>query len=114
MSNTNADIPAASAVPQAAREEAERRWPLWRNLRSSWDARAMQAAFVDGAQWQADQPSAEPTEAEIQAAARSLDGYDSTAEGITQSWGDLSEESQQHYLGAARAALVAAREVSGR
>ena len=218
MSNTNTDIPAASAVTRAAREEAERRWPYSAEFET--ERAFLCSAFVDGAQWQADrpsgdeyhtmeelyeyrmlynahavrgwlaagisvvkshrhhdgeecfgggwfivtaqlpsgqvsnhyrnefwnlfdcpeveaapewdghtpqiaaerlraalnsdQPSAEPTEAEIRAAARAMDGYDSTVEGITQSWEDLSEDSQRNYLGAARAALVAAREVSGR
>lgn len=61
-----------------------------------------------------DSPADEPTDAEVAAAARALDGYDSTVEGVVQDWAGLTEMSRQHYLGAARAALAAAREVSGR
>lgn len=56
----------------------------------------------------------DPTDAEIRAAAEAMDGYDSAVEGVIQSWDDLTEMSQQHYLGSASAALLAAREVSGR
>lgn len=55
-----------------------------------------------------------PTDAEVEAAARALDGYDSTVEGVVQDWEGLTELSRQHYLGAARAALVAARKAAGR
>lgn len=55
---------------------------------------------------------ADPTDAEVRAAAEAMDGYESAVEGVTQSWDDLTEMSQQHYLGSARAALVAARKVS--
>ena len=55
-----------------------------------------------------------PTDAEVQAAAEAMEGYDSAVEGITSSWDDRTEMSQQHYLGSARAALLAAREVAGR
>ena len=56
----------------------------------------------------------EPTDAEVRAAAEAMDGYDSAVGGVIQSWDDLTEMSQQHYLGSARAALLAAREVAGR
>ena len=49
---------------------------------------------------QPEQP--EPTDAEVRAAAEAMDGYDSAVEGVTQSWDDLTEMSQQHYLGSAR------------
>lgn len=74
---------------------------------------AREAAHATFAHVQAEQAD-EPTDAEVRAAAEAMDGYDSAMEGVTQSWDDLTEMSQQHYLGSARAALVAAREVSGR
>jgi hypothetical protein len=55
----------------------------------------------------------DPTYAEVRAAAEAMDGYDSAVEGVTQSWDVLTEMSQQHYLGSARAALVAARIARG-
>lgn len=53
-----------------------------------------------------------PTDAEVRAAAEAMEGYDSAVEGITSSWDDLTEMSQQHYLGSARAALIASRKVA--
>jgi len=55
-----------------------------------------------------------PTDAEVQAAAKAMDGYDCAAAGIICDWDDLPEENRQLCLGSARAALVAAREVAGR
>ena len=53
-----------------------------------------------------------PTDAEVQAAAKAMDGYDCAAAGIICDWDDLPEENRQLCLGSARAALVAARKVA--
>lgn len=55
-----------------------------------------------------------PTTAEVEAAARAMDAFDSAEEGVISPWEDLGSLSQAHYLGSARAALTEAREVSGR
>lgn len=56
---------------------------------------------------------AAPTDAEIQAAAEGINDYEGGVDGgVSLAWDDLSALLQQHYLGTARAALVAAREVT--
>ena len=55
---------------------------------------------------------AEPSDAEVQAAAWAIHVLEVAVEGFVQDWEDLDEASRQYYIGAARIVLLAARKVA--
>ena len=107
----------------AARAEAETRWPSYPTVGFS-GADDRQAAFREGAEWARVYLSQqEPTDAEVEAAARVLAGLDITIAGWPADeeqavrdarWDRLVlDEERAPYLTRARAALRAARDVMG-
>lgn len=71
----NADTSGISAVPQAAHEEAERRWPTGDGISDplpwDWKRIGLRQGFEYGARW-ATVSRAEPSDAEVRAAAEAI------------------------------------------
>lgn len=106
-----------SALGDAARAEAERRWgsrPLKPNSEMTapdWLDEGMSSGFVLGAQWQAEQ---EPTDEQVEAAARTL--WKHRALGTIHPdypWGGLAPQLRQSLRELARSVLIAAYATGG-